>query len=66
MGRKRKRLSQAQWQETWRTANDAYAALSIELDGNDPGDLAELEEAHRRLKKGLRRVRVRGGKFNGQ
>jgi hypothetical protein len=66
VGRKRRRLSQGQWQETWRTANDAYAALSIQLDGDDPGDLAELEEAHRRLKKGLRRVRVKGGKFRPQ
>jgi hypothetical protein len=63
LGRRRRRLDPDQWRETWRMANDAYAALSIQLDGEDPSDLAELEEAHRRLQKGLRRVRVRGGKF---
>jgi hypothetical protein len=63
LGTSRRRLTQAQWQETWRTANDAYAALSLHLDAGDPTERAELEDAHRRLTEALRNVRVRGGKF---
>jgi hypothetical protein len=59
----RKRLEPEQWQALYREANDAYAALSIVLDAEHDAERTELEEAHRRLQEGLRRVRVRGKKF---
>lgn len=59
----RERLEQPQWRELYRTANDAFAALSMHLDASEPGDAEELENAHRRLKSALRRVRVHGRKF---
>ncbi len=62
VGRGRRRLSVEEWQESYRAANDAFAALSMHLDATDGAQLDELEEAHRRLQRALRRVRVRGGK----
>lgn len=62
-GDKRRRLRQAEWQETYRAANDAYAALSMRLDPSDPQQSAELEQAHQRLRRALRGLRVRGRKF---
>lgn len=59
----RKRISVADWDVLYREANDAYSALSIVLDASQEDQLAELEAAHVRLKKGLKRVRVRGRKF---
>ena len=50
------------WDELYRTANDAFSALSTQVDATDPAQLAALEEAHARLLEGLRRVRVRGNK----
>ncbi|PCC73246.1 hypothetical protein SAMN02745121_03027 [Nannocystis exedens] len=46
--RRRKRL--------YRAANDAFAALSNHLDGQNPHDLAALEQAHVRLKVMLREI----------
>lgn len=51
-----KRLSRKEWRASYRAANDAFAAYSIHADGQ------ELEEAHRRLKETLARIRVRGGR----
>ena len=62
-GDERRRLRQKEWQETYRAANDAYAALSMRLDPSDPNDEAELEQAHRRLRRALAGLRVRGRKF---
>lgn len=59
----RERLAKSDWRELYRAANDAFSALSMHLDAEDPGDLERLEQAHRRLQDGLRRVRVRGRKF---
>lgn len=59
----RERLDKADWRELYRAANDAYSALSMHLDADDPEQRDELEAAHRRLQEGLRRVRVRGRKF---
>ena len=59
----RERLDKADWRELYRAANDAYSALSMHLDANDPEQREQLEAAHRRLQEGLRRVRVRGRKF---
>jgi hypothetical protein len=59
----RERLAKSDWRELYRAANDAYSALSMHLDANDPEQRDELEAAHRRLQDGLRRVRVRGRKF---
>jgi hypothetical protein len=58
----RTRLSPEEWEDTYRAANDAFAALSMHLDANDADDAIELEEAHARLRDALRRVRVRGRK----
>jgi len=58
----RTRLSQAEWEDMYRAANDAFAALSMHLDANDPDDAVELEEGHARLRAALQRVRVRGRK----
>lgn len=63
LGRTRRRLHKDEWDEVWRTANDAFTALSLHLDATDPVEAAELNEAHVRLKQALRKVRVRGGKF---
>ena len=63
LGRRRRRLNQDEWRDTYRAANDAFAALSMHLDATDREDAQELEEAHRRLKQALKRVRVKGGKF---
>jgi hypothetical protein len=46
--RRRKRL--------YRAANDAFAALSDQLDAHNPRDLAALEEAHVRLRVMLREI----------
>lgn len=62
LGRKRRRLEPEEWDDVWRTSNDAFTALSMHLDASNPTEAAELEEAHHRLKQALRRVRVRGGK----
>ena len=59
----RERLAKSDWRELYRAANDAFSALSMHLDAEDPADLERLEQAHRRLQDGLRRVRVRGRKF---
>jgi len=59
---RRTKLEREEWDELYRSANDAFAALSIHLDATDPAQLQELEEAHARLVEGLRRVRVRGNK----
>lgn len=63
IARTRRKLEQDEWTELYREANDAYAAYSMHLDATEPGDLAKLEDAHKRLKAGLKRVRVRGRKF---
>lgn len=59
----RRRLSQEEWDQLYREANDAFAALSSVIDGNDDSQLAELEVAHKRLREGLRKVRVQGRKL---
>lgn len=63
IGRAKTRLEREEWDELYRTANDAFAAYSMHLDANDPADRDELDRAHERLQRGLRRVRVRGRKF---
>ena len=60
----RRRLSQDEWHALYRQTNDAFSALSIVLDATDEEQLAELEAAHQRLLKRLRRVKVRGRKFS--
>ena len=60
---RRRRLSVEQWNVLYREANDAYAALSMVLDAQEDSERQELEDAHKRLKDGLKRVRVRGKKF---
>lgn len=62
----RERLAKSDWRELYRAANDAYSALSMHLDADDPEQRDQLEAAHRRLQEGLRRVRVRGRKFGPQ
>lgn len=59
----RKRITKEDWDKLYREANDSFAALSIVLDAHDEAQNAELEAAHARLKKGLKRVRIRGRKF---
>lgn len=59
----RRRLSQEEWDQLYRETNDAFAALSIMVDARDDAQMAELEAAHKRLKQGLRKVRVRGRKL---
>lgn len=56
-------LKQRQWRAYYRAANDAFSALSSQLDGTDPKQAKELEEAHEQLVNALAIVRVRGGKF---
>jgi hypothetical protein len=56
-------LKQREWREYYRAANDAFSALSTQLDGKDPKQAKELEEAHTKLVTALSIVRVRGGKF---
>lgn len=63
IGQSRKWLMPEDWDKLYREANDSFSALSIVLDPSDEADAAELEEAYKRLKKGLKRVRVRGRKF---
>lgn len=60
----RERVHREEWDTMYRTANDAFAVLSMHLDAKEPGDREALESAHRRLQEGLRRVRVRGKKFS--
>jgi hypothetical protein len=62
--RSRERIHKEEWDALYRSANDSFAALSTQLDANDPGDRETLETAHKRLQNGLRRVRVRGKKFS--
>lgn len=64
LGSKRRRLTQDEWRQTYRAANDAFAALSMHLDAHDSNQAAELEDAYHRLKTGLDGVRVRGDKFS--
>lgn len=47
------KVSRGRRQRLYRAANDAFSALSIHLDGNNPRDLMQLEEAHVRLKQML-------------
>lgn len=56
-------LKQREWREYYRAANDAFSALSAQLDGKNPKQAKELEEAHTKLVTALSIVRVRGGKF---
>ena len=56
-------LKQREWRAYYRAANDAFSALSSQLDGKDPAQAKELEAAHQRLVNALAIVRVRGGKF---
>lgn len=63
LARKKKKLRREDWDAVYREANDAFSALSIQLDATDDEDLAVLEAAHARLKKGLGKVKVRGRKF---
>jgi hypothetical protein len=60
----KERIHREEWDTLYRSANDAFAVLSMHLDANEPGDRETLETAHRRLQEGLRRVRVRGKKFS--
>ena len=59
----RRRLSQDEWDALYREANDAFAALSMVIDPRDDLQVQELEAAHKRLKQGLRKVRVEGQKL---
>jgi hypothetical protein len=63
LGSKRRRLTQDEWRQTYRAANDAFSALSNHLDARDADQRAELEEAYFRLKEGLGGIRVKGDKF---
>jgi hypothetical protein len=65
VGAKRRRLTQDEWRQTYRAANDAFSALSTHLDARDEEQRSELEEAYARLKSGLDGVRVKGDKFSG-
>lgn len=56
-------MKQREWRAYYRTANDTFSALSAQLDGKDPKQAKELEEAHKQLVNALAIVRVRGGKF---
>jgi hypothetical protein len=49
-------LSKGRRKRLYRAANDAFAALSNQLDGQNPHDLAALEQAHVRLKVMLREI----------
>lgn len=59
----RRRLSQEEWDSLYRETNDAFAAFSMMIDARDDLQMAELEAAHKRLKQGLRKVRVHGQKL---
>lgn len=59
----RRRLSQDEWDALYRETNDAFSALSMVVDPYDDQQMAELEEAHQRLRSGLRKVRVDGRKL---
>jgi hypothetical protein len=65
LGQKRRRLTQDEWRQTYRAANDAFSALSIHLDARNEDERSELEEAYARLRSGLQSVRVKGDKFGG-
>ncbi len=56
-------MRQSEWQAAYRAANDAFSALSTQLDAKDPTQAKELEAAHKQLVTALSIVRVRGGKF---
>ena len=56
------RLDREQWEDLYRSANDAFSALSMHLDAKDPAERDELEQAYARLLEGLDRVKVRGNK----
>lgn len=56
-------LKQREWRAYYRAANDAFSALSSQLDGKNPAHVKELETAHAQLVNALAIVRVRGGKF---
>lgn len=59
----RRRLSQDEWDALYRETNDAFSALSMVIDPYSDQQMAELEEAHERLRSGLRKVRVDGRKL---
>lgn len=59
----RRRLSQEEWDQLYRESNDAFAALSMMVNARDDHEMAELEAAHKRLKRGLGKVRVHGQKL---
>lgn len=63
MAERPRAMKQREWREAYRAANDAFAALSSQLDGKDPKQAKELEDAHAQLVTALSIVRVRGGKF---
>lgn len=44
------KLSRRRRQRLYRAANDAFSALSMHLDATNPRELAQLEDAHVRLK----------------
>jgi len=62
VAKRRRRISQKQWERHYREANDAFAALSSRLRAGDEKDRDELENAHKLLKERLGRLRVRGKK----
>lgn len=63
MAERPRAIRQRKWREVYRTANDAFSALSAQLDAKDPKQAKELEAAHKQLVTSLSIVRVRGGKF---
>lgn len=62
VSKRRRKISQKQWERHHREANDAFAALSARLRAGDEKDRVELENAHKMLKERLGRLRVRGKK----
>ncbi len=63
MAERPRALRQKEWRAAYRAANDAFSALSTQLDAKDPVQAKELEAAHKKLVTALSIVRVRGGKF---
>ena len=61
----RRRISQAQYEEIYRWANDAYTGYSVHLDAREAEDRDALDDAHaqllERLGKLKRRVRKKRG-----
>lgn len=53
-----KRVPRARREQLYRNTNDAFAALSAELDANDPDDRQMLEDANIRMKAMLQELRV--------